>query len=214
MINRRSFVAGAGLLAGLGGSHRSLGAGSAAAQARAEVGKPAPAFEVADTGARKRTLAEFAGKTIVLEWTSSTCPFAAAQYESGRMQALQKWAARKGIVWLSVISTHPSRSDYLDAPAAEAFNRGRSAVPAALLIDSSGAMGHAYGAMTANHMFVIDRQGTLVYAGGIDDAQSTKAKEVLQAHNYVRAALGDVLAGRKVKTPTSEPAGCAISYEG
>lgn len=46
----------------------------------AKLGKPAPAFKVADTGGRQRTLAEFRGKPVVLEWTSSSCPFAAAQY--------------------------------------------------------------------------------------------------------------------------------------
>lgn len=214
MIRRRSFAAIAGVLAGLAAVPPAVAAGTASAQTQAEVGKPAPPFEVVDADDHKRTLAEFAGKPVVLEWTSPSCPFAAAQYRSGRMQELQKWASRKGVVWLSVLSSHPSRSDYLDAAAAQKFNRGRGAVPAALLIDSSGAMGHAYGAMTANHMFVIDRKGTLVYAGGIDAAQSTKANEVLHARNFVRAALDDLLAGRKIRTATTEPAGCAISYAG
>ncbi|MEP7056868.1 MAG: redoxin domain-containing protein [Caldimonas sp.] len=181
---------------------------------RAEIGKGAPPFEVADTEHRKRTLAEFAGKPVVLEWTSPTCPFAEAQYRSRRMQELQQWSRRKGVVWLSVLSSHPSRPDYLEPAAASAFDRLRGGVPTALLIDADGTMGHAYGALTANHMFVIDRDRTLVYAGGIDDAQSTKVDEVRRAHNHVRSALDDVLAGRKVRTPTSEPAGCAIAYEG
>ncbi|MDQ6680876.1 MAG: redoxin domain-containing protein [Pseudomonadota bacterium] len=180
----------------------------------AVLGQPAPAFDVIDSAGRKRTLAEFAGKPVVLEWTSPSCPFAAAQYESRRMPQLQKWAAAKGVVWLSVLSSHPSRPDYLDAAAAVRFNSTRGGAPTALLIDDDGAMGHAYGALTANHMFVIDRKATLVYAGGIDDAQSTKAPEVLKAHNFVRAALDDVLGGRKVRTVQAEPAGCAISYEG
>ncbi len=54
-----------------------------------------------DASKAKRTLAEFKGKTVVLEWTSPSCPFAKAQYDSGRMQELQKWSAKNGIVWLS-----------------------------------------------------------------------------------------------------------------
>lgn len=187
-------------------------AAAAAPVPLAALGRPAPPFDTADTTGRHRRLGEFAGRIVVLEWTSPSCPFAAAQYASGRMQELQKWAARNGVVWLSVLSTHPSRPDWLDAKAAAAFDRGRGAAPAALLMDESGGMGHAYGAMTANHMFVIDRRGILVYAGGIDDAESTKADEVRVAHNHVRAALDDVLAGRPVRKPESEPAGCAISY--
>ena len=214
MIRRRHFIGAAGLVAGAGaGAMRPLLAAAAGVvKAQAELGRPAPPFDVTDTAGRRHTLGEYAGKVLVLEWTSPSCPFSAAQYASGRMQALQQWAAAHGIAWLAVLSTHPSRSDYLEAAAADKFNRDRGALATALLMDRSGAMGHAYGAITADHMFVIDRRGTLVYAGGIDDAQWTKVEEVKKGHNYVRAALDDVLAGRKVEDAESEPAGCAISY--
>ncbi|HUP05679.1 MAG TPA: redoxin domain-containing protein [Caldimonas sp.] len=180
----------------------------------AEIGRAAPAFDVPDAEGRHRTLAAWRGKPVVLEWTSPTCPFAAAQYASGRMQALQQWARQHDIVWATVLSSHPSRPDYLEGPAARAWDRSRGGMPTALLIDADGSMGHAYGAMTANHMFVIDAKGVLRYAGGIDDSMSTKPDEVANAHNYVRAALEDLLSGRPVQTATSEPAGCAIAYAG
>jgi peroxiredoxin len=181
---------------------------------QAAVGKAAPAFEVIDVAKNKRSLSEFKGKTVVLEWTSPSCPFAKAQYDSGKMQELQKWSARNGMVWLSVLSSHPSRSDYLEPAKAETFNRARGASPTALLIDASGDVGHAYGAKTANHMFVVDRAGVLIYAGGIDDAETMDAKKVLRARNWVRAALDDVLAGRAVKVSTTAPSGCALAYAG
>jgi hypothetical protein len=163
---------------------------------------------------RTRTLAEFKGKTVVLEWSSASCPFAKAQYVSGRMPELQKWAGQQGVVWLTVLSSHPSRSDYLEPDRAEAFNRGRGGAPSLLLIDASGAAGRAYGAKTANHMFVVGKDGALVYAGGIDDAESANPKKVLAAHNYVRAALGDIVAGKAVKLATTRPFGCALAYAG
>jgi hypothetical protein len=180
----------------------------------AALGKAAPAFNVPDASGRRRTLAEFKGKTVVLEWTSPSCPFAAAQYTSGRMPELQRWAIGKGIVWLSVLSTHPSRGDYLAPAPAEAFNRERGGAPSALLMDTSGTMGHVYGATTADHMFIIAGNGTLVYAGGIDDSESRDPKEVATSHNHVRAALEDLLAGRRVAVPSTEPFGCAVSYAG
>lgn len=180
----------------------------------ATIGKAAPAFEVIDASKNSRTLAEFKGKTVVLEWTSPSCPFAKAQYDSGRMQELQKWSAGNGTVWLSVLSSHPTRSDYLEPAKAEAFNRSRGGAPTALLIDASGKVGHAFGAKTANHMFIVDRSGVLIYAGGIDDAESMDAEKVLRSHNFVRAALEDVLAGRSVAMPTTAPSGCALAYAG
>ena len=174
----------------------------------------APAFEVPDTRLRKRTLAEFTGKTVVLEWTSASCPFVRAQYESGVMPELQRWAAAQGIVWLSVISTHPSRRDYLAPDKADAMHRNRGGAPAALLIDATGAMGRAYGAVVTPHMFIIDPKGDLAYAGAISDNATMSASEARASRNYVKAALDDLRAGRKIATASTRPFGCTVAYSG
>ncbi len=208
-MKRRILLASAATLI----SSRVVGAASPSST-QAMVGRPAPAFEVMDSTGHKRTLAEFKGKTVVLEWTSPSCPFAKAQYVSGRMPEIQKWAEQRGVVWLTVFSSHPSRSDYLVPDKAEAFNRGRGGSPSALLIDASGAVGGAYGAKTANHMFIVGKDGTLVYAGGIDDGETMNPQKVLVAHNYVRAALDDIVAGRPVQVSATQPFGCALAYAG
>jgi peroxiredoxin len=191
----------------------SFNAGVWAAPA-ARRGAPAPAFSAPDAHGKARTLREFDGKIVVLEWTSPSCPFAAAQYTSNSMPQLQRWARERGIVWLTILSSHPSRQDYLPAARAEAFNTQRGGVPTALLLDDTGAMGHAYGAMTANHMFIVGAKGSLVYEGGIDDSESRDPEEVKTAHNHVRAALEDLLAGHAIKTAKTEPFGCALAYAG
>jgi peroxiredoxin len=198
-MNRRHFlILAAGALSGL----------------PAHAASSAPQFDVPDAQMRKRRLSEFKGKTIVLEWTSASCPFVRAQYESGVMPELQKWAASQGIVWLSVISTHPSRRDYLPPDKAEALHRARGGAPAALLMDSAGSMGRAYGAVVTPQMFVLDPKGEIVYSGAISDNPTMSAKEARAARNYVRAALEDLAAGRKVATPSTRPFGCTIAYSG
>jgi peroxiredoxin len=198
-MNRRHFlIVAAGALSGL----------------PALAATPAPQFEVPDAQMRKRRLSEFKGKTVVLEWTSASCPFVRAQYESGVMPELQQWAASQGIVWLSVISTHPSRRDYLPPDKAEALHRARGGAPAALLMDSAGSMGRAYGAVVTPQMFVIDPKGEIVYSGAISDNPTMSAKEARAARNYVRAALEDLAAGRKVATPSTRPFGCTVAYSG
>ena len=109
-MNRRQFAIFAAALGGLQ-SIRLLAA------------ERAPDFEVPDTRMQNRRLSEFKGKTVVLEWTAASCPFVRAQYESGVMPELQRWAAQQGVVWLSVVSTHPSRRDYLPPDKAEALHR-------------------------------------------------------------------------------------------
>jgi peroxiredoxin len=185
-----------------------------AALAPTAAASPAPQFEALDTGLRKRRLAEFDGKTVVLEWTSMSCPYVRAQYESGVMPELQKWASSQGIVWLSIISTHPSRRDYLPPDKAEALHRARGGSSAALLIDASGNVGRAYGAVVTPQMFVIDAKGELVYSGAISDNPTRRASEARASRNYVRAALDDLAAGRKVSTASTRPFGCTIAYSG
>jgi hypothetical protein len=174
----------------------------------------APDFEVLDSRQRKRRLAEFKGKTVVLEWTSASCPYVRAQYESGVMPELQKWAAAQGVVWLSVISTHPSRRDYLAPDKAEALHRGRGGAPAALLMDSAGAMGRAYGAVVTPHMFILGPKGDVLYSGAISDNPTLSASQARSARNYVRAALDELLAGKKISTASTRPFGCTIAYSG
>ena len=209
MNRRRLLIFATGALGGLN-AMRLLAAGPESSA----LGKQAPQFSVPDTADRKRHLAEFSGKALVLEWTSPSCPFVRAQYQSGVMQELQRWAAGQGVVWLSVLSTHPSRRDYLSPERAEAFNRSRNAAPTALLLDSEGAMGRAFGAVVTPHMFVIAPKGTLVYAGAIADKATMDPKEARASRNFVRAALEDLVAGRQIVTPTSRPFGCAIAYRG
>lgn len=207
---RRTLLASAACAAVAPGGVRA----AAPASSRAAVGRPAPAFEVIDSSKHKRALAEFKGKPVVLEWSSPSCPFAKAQYVSGRMPELQKWAQQQGAIWLTVLSSHPSRSDYLEPDRADAFNRGRGGAPSALLIDASGAVGVLYGAKTANHMFIVGKDGTLVYAGGIDDGETMDPKKVLAARSYVRPALEAILAGKAVPVATTQPFGCALAYAG
>lgn len=174
----------------------------------------APQFELLDTQGRKRSLPELKGRTVVLEWTSVSCPFVRAQYESGVMPETQRWAAAQGIVWLSILSTHPSRRDYLPPDKAEALHRKRGGAPAALLMDSAGSAGRAYKAVVTPHMFIIDAKSELVYSGAISDNATMSAKEARASRNYVRAALEDLAAGRKVATPSTRPFGCTIAYSG
>jgi hypothetical protein len=207
-MNRRTWIAAA--LAGLGLALPLR----LSASGKAELGSPAPPFRVRDTQNREWQLADFAGKPVILEWTSSSCPFVRAQYQSGVMQELQRTASEQGAVWLSVLSTHPSRGDFVPAEKAEAFHRHRGAGSTALLMDSEGTMGRAYGAAVTPHIFIVDGKGTLVYAGGPSDQPTMDPKEVRASRNYIRAALDDLRAGRPIATPASAPFGCAISYRG
>lgn len=178
------------------------------------VGKSAPQFVVMDSQGRKRNLSEFKGKPVVLEWTSPSCPFVKAQYQSGVMQETQKAAAAQGVIWLTILSTHPTRSDYLAADKAEAFDRSRGGSPTALLLDAEGTMGRSYGAIVTPQIYVIDAAGNVVYSGATSDKATTDAKQAKASKSFIKSALDDLAAGRKIATATSRPFGCTIAYSG
>ena len=99
-IGRRLVLCGLPAVAAVG-AFALLKPRGASAASGPTVGSAAPGFQVTDSAGRTRTLAQFAGKTVVLEWTSPSCPFVRAQYDSGSMQALQREAVKRGVVWLS-----------------------------------------------------------------------------------------------------------------
>ena len=74
------------------------------------------------------------------------------------------------------------------------------------------ANGKLYGATNTPHMYVVDKAGTLVYAGAIDDRPTSRRADVQGANNYVRAALDAVAAGQPVKTPITRAYGCTVKY--
>lgn len=182
------------------------------AAAQAEIGKPAPDFTLTDTHGQNRSLGEFRGKIVVLEWTNPQCPYVEKHYNSGNMQKLQKEAAAQDIIWLLIASSAPGKQGYLDNEEANRIIARTGTTVTARLADPDGNVGRLYGAKTTPHMFVIDKTGALVYAGGIDDMPSTDPATLANAHNYVRQALADLASGHPVGTPLTQPYGCSVKY--
>ncbi len=181
------------------------------AQANAVVGQPAPAFSAVDAAGRAVNLADFKGKTVVLEWVNPGCPFVKKHYNAGNMQATQKAAAADGVVWLTVSSTHTGSSDYKKPAELDAWMKSQGAA-ALTVMDDSGVNGKAWGAKTTPHMYIVDADGKLAYAGAIDSIPSAKPDDIAKATNFVSQALGEIKAGKPVSKPTSTPYGCSVKY--
>lgn len=175
-------------------------------------GAAAPAFSIADATGAVRTLAEFAGQNVILEWTNSGCPYVRKHYDAGNMQAVQREARERGWVWLQVISSAPGQQGYLDGPGAIAQAETEQATVTATLLDPDGVMGRAYGALNTPQMVMINAEGQIVYQGAIDDRPSARPETLDGATNYVRAAWADMDAGRAVQVAQTQPYGCSVKY--
>jgi len=182
------------------------------ALAQAVPGKPAPAFTLADLDGRKVALAEMRGKYVILEWTNPSCPFVRKHYGSGNMQSLQRRFAAEGVVWLTINSTARSHPEYLKPAEMKSWLQQQEAAPTIAALDADGTVGRAYGAKTTPHMYVIDPNGALVYAGAIDDKRSADPADVKTASNFVVQAMNELRAGKPVSSPATPPYGCSIKY--
>jgi len=182
------------------------------AAAAAKVGEKAPDFELRDLDGKARKLSEFAGKTVVLEWTNDGCPFVQKHYDSDNMQTLQRRYTERGVVWLVINSSAKGKQGHLDAAGAKKLLAEKKAAPTAYLFDPDGKVGKLYDAKTTPHMYVIDPKGTLVYAGAIDDKPSVDRADIPKARNYVVEALAAVREGQPVKTSMTRAYGCTVKY--
>ena len=177
-----------------------------------EPGDPAPEFSLKDSRDNLQKLSSYAGKFVVLEWMNPECPFVKKHYGSGNMQKLQKQYTGKGVIWLSIISSAPGKQGYCTGPQAEANRKDQRADPTAVLLDPSGEIGQKYGAKTTPHIFIINPEGKVIYAGAIDSIRSTRPEDCAKADNYVRETLDAALAGKPVPHPSTQPYGCSVKY--
>lgn len=203
MLNRRTFTSSLVLPV--------LAVGMNLAHA-ATVGQAAPDFSALDALGKSYKLGDLKGKHVVLEWTNPGCPFVVKHY-GGNMQALQKEFTARGIVWLSVNSTSKEAYDYLLPVKLVAWKAEHKASASAILMDESGKIGQLYSAKTTPHMYIINPQGVLVYAGAIDSVPSARVDDIKTATNYVRQGLNETLAGKPISVASTRAYGCSVKYK-
>lgn len=208
-VSRQTFLA---ALAATAATALALTSGAAFAQSAAKTGAKAPDFSVVDVDGKLQKLSDYAGKTVVLEWTNHDCPYVRKHYNSATMQTLQKDMAKDGIVWLSVISSPAGEQGHVDAARAKELTKTRDAAPASILLDPKSQLARAYGAQTTPHMYIIDPKGTLAYAGAIDDKPSSSASSLSGAKSYVRQAVAELKAGKPVSEAATKAYGCVVKY--
>jgi peroxiredoxin len=167
-----------------------------------KVGNKAPEFTLANYDGKTISLSDYKGKIVVLEWFNYECPFVKYHYEKAKtmVELPNKY---KDVVWLAINST-----GHLTTEKNKEFaEKYKLSYP--ILDDRTGKVGHAYGAKTTPHMFIIDAKGNIAYNGAIDNSPMGKEENII---NYVDKALVELTTGKEVSTPTTEPYGCSVKY--
>lgn len=170
--------------------------------------KTAPDFTLKNYDGNDVKLSDYKGKVVVLEWFNYECPFCKYHYDnSTTMIDMDKKYSAMGVVWLAINSTSHQTTE-LNQQFAKAHN-----ISFPILDDRTGKVGHEYGAATTPNMFIINKEGKIVYEGAVDNAPVGKildnGKDVI---NYVANALDELLAGREISVSKTKPYGCTVKY--
>lgn len=175
-------------------------------------GAVAPEFSLPDANGKTASLSDYKGRTVVLEWVNFDCPFVKKHYGTGNMQALQKEAASKEVVWLSIASSARGKQGNFEGKSLLERIAKEKWAGERYLVDLDGKVGRAYGARATPQMVVIAPDGKIAYAGAIDDRPTTDAADVKDAKNHVRRALDALAAGQPIDPAATNPYGCSVKY--
>ena len=183
------------------------------ADPQAKLNEAAPDFTLKAADGESYTLSDFKGKIVVLEWINFGCPFVKKHYDSGNMQKLQTAYTDKDVVWLAVCSSAEGKQGHMAIDEIPAELKSHNFNANAYLIDEEGKVGMMYDAKTTPHMYVINKEGTLVYMGAIDDKATARLSDIKTANNYVSETLDVLLAGKQPKAKSTKPYGCSVKYK-
>lgn len=175
-------------------------------------GEKAPMFTLKDTEGKEHSLKDILAKeetkAVVLEWFNPDCPFVVKHHKTHTtMKDLAKKYKEQGVVWLAINSNYPGSQGSGVERNKKAVEEYKIAYP--VLLEDDNKVAREYGAKRTPEMYVIGKDGTIVYHGAIDSDRSPRD---LGEINYVDEALKAHLAGETVQTNRTQAYGCTVKY--
>lgn len=176
-----------------------------------KIGEKVPTFTLTDSKGKEHSLADYKGKTIVLEWYNPECPYVVGVYGKGVVKSTQEAIAKMDgeFIYLSVNSSAHKPKEEIVTIGDRFLKEHKLKQP--ILLDYDGQVGQALGARTTPHMFVIDGEGVLRYSGAYTD--DPRFKDVEGCTNYVLNTLNQMAAGETVAPDQTRPWGCGVKYQ-
>ena len=173
------------------------------------IGEKAPDFKVPATDGRTYSLADFAkARALVVFFTFNHCPFVLGSDEVTR--ATVERFKSKGVAFIG-INSNSENTNPTDGFDQMGERMKTQHFPWVYARDKSQQAAKAYGALRTPHFYVFDQDRKLVYTGrGVDNPRNTAEMTV----NDLDRALEELLAGKRVSTPVTNPIGCNVKWEG
>jgi len=174
-----------------------------------QIGEQAPDFRLPATDGRTYSLDDFKdARVLVVFFTCNHCPYVLGSDEVTRATALKYEPHGVRFVGINSNSANTKPEDSFENMV-KRMEEHR--FPWVYLRDETQEVAKAYGALRTPHFYVFDENRKLVYTGrGVDNPRDTSRMTVNDLDN----ALADIVAGRPVAVPVTNPIGCNVKWEG
>ncbi len=174
-----------------------------------QIGEKAPDFKLPATDGKTYILDDFkTARVLVVFFTCNHCPFVIGSDEVTR-DTIERYRDR-GVAFIGINSN--SENTYREDDFPHMVKRMEEhGFPWVYAHDKSQEVARAYGALRTPHFFVFNEERRLVYTGrGVDNPRdATKITT-----NDLERALDEVLEGKPVSVPMTNPIGCNVKWEG
>ncbi len=174
-----------------------------------QIGSQAPDFKLKGTDTKVHQLSDFSkAELLVIFFTCNHCPYVLGSDEVTRKTVLE--FQPKGVQFVAINSNSPNTYQE-DSYENMVLRMNEQQFPWLYLHDSTQEIALAYGALKTPHFFVFDSQRKLVYTGRAVDQPRDASKISV---NDLDRALNELLEGKSVSVPVTNPIGCNIKWDG
>jgi peroxiredoxin len=172
------------------------------------IGDAAPSFTLPATDGNTYSLEDFMENILVVFFTCNHCPYVIGSDENTR--GIVERFAPQGVKFVAINSN--SRNTYAEDSWEHMVERMEEhQFPWIYLYDEPQEIALAYGALRTPHFYVFDKERKLVYTGRAIDTPRDHTQST--THELVDA-LEELVAGKPVSVPATNPIGCNVKWEG
>ncbi len=183
-----------------------------------EIGDTAPMtdYKMTDVHGVEHTLASLADKNgLLVIFSCNTCPFVVGREGKsegweGRYNEVHKMVSSMNIGSV-LVNSNEAKRDKDDSMEAMLLQVKEKQYTMPYVVDKNHQLADAFGARTTPHVYLFDKNMTLVYVGAIDDNVDS-AKEVTE--RYLHNAVKALVAGKPIAVNSTKPIGCSIKRVG
>jgi len=166
-----------------------------------DAGQKAADFALKDGTGQEVKLSDFSGKSLVVIFVSTKCPY--SQAFNKVMADLSKDYSAKGITVLGINSNKSETAVDVAAHAKEHF-------PFQVLKDEENKVADSYGAQVTPEAFVIDGKGMIRYHGALGNSKNPTTDASRANSDDIRGALDELIAGKQIAKDKTKAFGCSI----